>query len=201
MMSTDENKEATESHSVPIGTSCLSIDLAFVKSRLGVFEAVVIILSLICWICSAAGANIACDFAYGSNYAFYEFVVGSAFLTYLINYLIFAIKFDEKWCMKFVPWLVWHFVMAAIFTFLYLIASIVMVSQTCGQAGYAAAAITGFITTVVFGFGTYFLLLMLREDHAPSDNKFLNMLGVPRRSHTSTQSPEYDSESFPDTKY
>ena len=42
-MSTDENKEATESHSVPIGTSCLSIDLAFVKSRLGVFEAVAIV--------------------------------------------------------------------------------------------------------------------------------------------------------------
>ena len=32
--------------------------------------------------------------------------------------------------------------MAAIFTFLYLIASIVMVSQTCGQAGYAAAAVS-----------------------------------------------------------
>ncbi|XP_078335354.1 uncharacterized protein LOC111132293 isoform X2 [Crassostrea virginica] len=167
MMSTEESKEATESHFVPIGTSCLSIDMAFVKSHLGVFEAVVIILSLVCCICSAPGSNIACDIAYGSNYAFYKFVVGSAFLTYLINYLIFAIKFDEKWCMKFVPWLVW---------------------------------VTGFTTTVVFGFGTYFLLLMLREDHAPSDNKFLNMLGVPRRSDTST-SPEYDSETFPDTKY
>ncbi|XP_078335353.1 uncharacterized protein LOC111132293 isoform X1 [Crassostrea virginica] len=200
MMSTEESKEATESHFVPIGTSCLSIDMAFVKSHLGVFEAVVIILSLVCCICSAPGSNIACDIAYGSNYAFYKFVVGSAFLTYLINYLIFAIKFDEKWCMKFVPWLVWHFVVAAIFTFLYLIASIGMVSKTCGQAGYAAAAVTGFTTTVVFGFGTYFLLLMLREDHAPSDNKFLNMLGVPRRSDTST-SPEYDSETFPDTKY
>ena len=35
-----------------------------------------------------------------------------------------------------------HFVVAALFTFLYLIASIVMVSQTCGQAGYAAAAVS-----------------------------------------------------------
>lgn len=48
-----------------------------------------------------------CDYAYGSNYGFYEFVAGTVFLTYFIDYLIFTISIEERWCMKFVPWLVW----------------------------------------------------------------------------------------------
>ena len=59
----------------------------------------------------------------------------------------------------------------------------------------------GFITTVVLGVETYFLLMSLRRDHAPSDNKVLNMLGVPPSNRTSPQSPDYDPESVPDTKY
>lgn len=65
------------------------------------------ILSFICLICTWAGSNLACDYTYGSSYGFFEFVAGSVFLTYFINYLIFALTIDEKWCMKFVPWLVW----------------------------------------------------------------------------------------------
>lgn len=65
------------------------------------------ILSFICLICTWAGANLNCDYAYGSSYGFFEFVAGSVFLTDVINYLIFALTIDEKWCMKFVPWLVW----------------------------------------------------------------------------------------------
>lgn len=59
----------------------------------------------------------------------------------------------------------------------------------------------GFITTVVLGVETYFLLMSLRRDHAPSDNKVLNMLGVPPSNSASPQSPDYDPESVPDTKY
>lgn len=65
------------------------------------------ILSFICLICTWAGANLNCDYTYGSSYGFFEFVAGSVFLTDVINYLIFALTIDEKWCMKFVPWLVW----------------------------------------------------------------------------------------------
>lgn len=65
------------------------------------------ILSFICLICTWAGSNLACDYTYGSSYGFFEFVAGSVFLTDVINYLIFALTIDEKWCMKFVPWLVW----------------------------------------------------------------------------------------------
>ena len=68
-MSTDENKEATESHSVPIGTSCLSIDLAFVKSRLGVFEAVAIVSFYIFYtfICSLLFSSVTHTEDYGST--------------------------------------------------------------------------------------------------------------------------------------
>lgn len=65
------------------------------------------ILSVICLICAGAGANLSCDYTYGSNYGFYEFVAGTVLLTYFIDYIIFAISIDEQWCMKFIPWLLW----------------------------------------------------------------------------------------------
>nr|XP_011446706.2 CKLF-like MARVEL transmembrane domain-containing protein 4 isoform X2 [Crassostrea gigas] len=160
MQSTEESDQSpeTQGNTRRIGNTCVSINLTFVKSRLGIFEAAIIILSFICLICTWAGSNLACDYTYGSSYGFFEFVAGSVFLTDFINYLIFALTIDEKWCMKFVPWLVWHFFIGAIFTFFLLIASIVMVSHMCGQGGYAAAAVFGFITTIVSGVETYFLL-------------------------------------------
>lgn len=45
----------------------------------------------------------------------------------------------------FINWLICplqHFFIGAIFTFFYLIASIVMAAHTCGQGGYAAAAVS-----------------------------------------------------------
>lgn len=203
MASNEESSQPAETqrHSIPIGSTSISINLSFVKSLLGIFEGAIIILSLICLICAGAGANVVCDYAYGSNYGFYEFVAGTVFLTYFIDYLIFTISIEERWCMKFVPWLVWHFFSGVIFTFLYLIASIVMASHTCGRGGYTAAAVFGFITTIVSGVETYFLLLSLRQDHAPTDNKVLNMMGVPQGNSASPQSPEYDPESIPESKY
>ncbi|XP_078335351.1 uncharacterized protein LOC111134320 isoform X2 [Crassostrea virginica] len=202
MSSTEESENrSAEKQSVPIGSTSLSINISFVKSLLGIFQGVVIILSVICLICAGAGANLSCDYTYGSNYGFYEFVAGTVLLTYFIDYIIFAISIDEQWCMKFIPWLLWHFVTGIVFTFLYFIASIVMASHVCGRSGYAAASVFGFITTVVLGVETYFLLMSLRRDHAPSDNKVLNMLGVPPSNCSSPQSPDYDPESVPDTKY
>ncbi|XP_061189573.1 CKLF-like MARVEL transmembrane domain-containing protein 4 isoform X1 [Saccostrea echinata] len=204
LMSSEENghpqsSQDTDRHTVPIGSTGLSINLTYVKSLLGIFEAAMIILSLICLICAGAGANLACDYSYGSNYGFYEFVAGTVFLTDFINYLIFAISIDEKWCLRLVPWLVWHFVVGVIFTFLFFVASIVMVSHICGRGGYAAAAVFGFIATIVSGVDTFFCLLSLRRDHSPTDNKFLNILGVPHSSSASPQSPQYDSESVPES--
>eukprot|EP00105_Crassostrea_gigas_P025945 XP_011446704.2 PREDICTED: CKLF-like MARVEL transmembrane domain-containing protein 4 isoform X2 [Crassostrea gigas] len=203
MASTEGGDQPPESKqdSVRIGSTCFSINLNYVKSLLGIFEAAIIILSLICLICAGVGANLACDYTYGSSYGFYESVAGTVFLTDVINYLIFALSIDEKWCMKFIPWLVWHFFIGAIFTFLYLIASIVMVTHTCGRGGYTAAAVFGFITTIVSGVETYFLLLSLRQDHAPTDNKVLNMLGVPKGSTQCPQNPDYDRDILPESKY
>uniref|UniRef100_K1R5E5 MARVEL domain-containing protein n=1 Tax=Magallana gigas TaxID=29159 RepID=K1R5E5_MAGGI len=135
MASTEGGDQPPESKqdSVRIGSTCFSINLNYVKSLLGIFEAAII-----------------------------------------------------------------HFFIGAIFTFLYLIASIVMVTHTCGRGGYTAAAVFGFITTIVSGVETYFLLLSLRQDHAPTDNKVLNMLGVPKAT---PQSPEYDAGSIPGSKY
>lgn len=203
MQSTEESDQSpeTQGNTRRIGNTCVSINLTFVKSRLGIFEAAIIILSFICLICTWAGSNLACDYTYGSSYGFFEFVAGSVFLTDVINYLIFALTIDEKWCMKFVPWLVWHFFIGAIFTFFLLIASIVMVSHMCGQGGYAAAAVFGFITTIVSGVETYFLLQSLRQDHAPTDNKVLNMLGVPKGSTQCPQNSDYDRDILPESKY
>ncbi|XP_048752866.2 CKLF-like MARVEL transmembrane domain-containing protein 4 isoform X2 [Ostrea edulis] len=199
MSSTEENapnSQETDRQTIPIGSTSFSINVTFARSFLGIFEAVIILLSLISLICAGAGANLACDYNYGSNYGFYEFVAGSVFITYLIDYVIFIISIDEKLCLKLVPFLFWHFVVGAMFTLLYLIASIVMAAHICGQGGYAAATVFGFISTVVMGIHTYFCLLSLRHDHAPTDNKVLNMLGVPQENSASSQSPQYDPENL-----
>nr|XP_034299141.1 uncharacterized protein LOC105341725 isoform X3 [Crassostrea gigas] len=148
MQSTEESDQSpeTQGNTRRIGNTCVSINLTFVKSRLGIFEAAIIV-RILSWL-----------WYFEIQDSVQHSKTGSVFLTDFINYLIFALTIDEKWCMKFVPWLVWHFFIGAIFTFFLLIASIVMVSHMCGQGGYAAAAVFGFITTIVSGVETYFLL-------------------------------------------
>uniref|UniRef100_K1RBY5 T-box transcription factor TBX20 n=1 Tax=Magallana gigas TaxID=29159 RepID=K1RBY5_MAGGI len=142
MQSTEESDQSpeTQGNTRRIGNTCVSINLTFVKSRLGIFEAAIIV-RILSWL--------------------WYFEIQD------------SVQHSKA-------------------------ASIVMVSHMCGQGGYAAAAVFGFITTIVSGVETYFLLQSLRQDHAPTDNKVLNMLGVPKGSTQCPQNPDYDRDILPE---
>ena len=79
-------------------------DFRYIALTINIF--ITQVLSLLGLISIAAGFQPACDFRYGSSYGFYDFIGGTVFVTRFILYVLFVVSIEEKWCFKFVPWLI-----------------------------------------------------------------------------------------------
>ncbi|KAK3085695.1 hypothetical protein FSP39_007359 [Pinctada imbricata] len=185
-----------------IGSCNLSLNLTYMKSILGILNAAEIVLSLCGLISIAAAFQPVCDFKYGSSYGFYDFIGSTVFVTRTILYILFVLSVEEKWCMKFVPWLIVRFFVLAVYALFYLIASIAVVANICYQDGNTVAGIFGFMVTGVLAADCVFSLLKLRNEHPPSSNRILIILGVERLPPTSDNSaPTTDPELDDTPKY
>ncbi|XP_046549516.1 CKLF-like MARVEL transmembrane domain-containing protein 4 isoform X2 [Haliotis rubra] len=153
----------------------------------GILTAATTIISLIGFICMSAGrADIYCDAAYGSGYSFYGFVSMSDFLTGLINYIIFMLVLYEKIIFKFVPWKIWDLIWSGVWSFFYLVASILVIAQACRQGGNYAAGVFGFVAMGLHVAMAYFAFIAWKEERSGPG-------GVNGPQSTST-GPEYSAE-------
>ncbi|KAH9491650.1 hypothetical protein Btru_030586 [Bulinus truncatus] len=158
------------------------VDRTYVKSINSLLKVAAAILSLIAFICSAAGRSDNCDDSYSSTYNFFEFVAMSCFITIMILWLMFTLTLQTKLCFKLLPWKLVDLGYLIIYIVLYLIADIVIAAQSCGKDSNKAAAAFGFFVFFCLCGLVFFAFREWRESRSSGS------------SSTANNAPEYSAE-------
>lgn len=166
--------------------------LVFIKSINGIFNIVLVILSLLCLIILSAAKDVGCVTAYVSTYGFYNFAYGSCVVTYVLRFIIYVLSLNTKLLWIF-PWLIWNPAVSLFFAICFFFSSVAVLANVCGRlGGYAAAGAFGFITFAVMTAELVYNIIVLRRDHPPTENKILLKIGVERKPPGTT--PEYQAD-------
>ncbi|XP_033755189.1 uncharacterized protein LOC117338099 isoform X2 [Pecten maximus] len=192
--STTESEDA-DIRKVQVGGITIPLNLGYVKSPLGIATAVSGILALLGTILVSASYNINCYAGYGSTYDFFEFVATSWFILSVFRYIIFLLT-NKKGilCGSFVPWTLLMMANTAVYIIMFFFGSIAMAVNSCWRGGYKATAAFGFFTVGACVAEFILLLLKLRQEHEPTQNRILILMGVPAQSQQNAP-PAYDPDS------
>ncbi|XP_021365188.1 uncharacterized protein LOC110457995 isoform X2 [Mizuhopecten yessoensis] len=180
---------------VKVGAVTIPLNLGYVKSPLGIVTAASCFLGLLSTILVSASYNINCYAGYGSTYDFFEFVATSWFILTFFRYIIFLLTNKNGFlCGSFVPWTLLMMANTAVYIIMFFFGSIAMAVNSCWRGGYKATAAFGFFTTGTCVAELVLLLIRLREEHEPTQNRFLILMGVQAQSQQNAP-PPYDPES------
>jgi hypothetical protein len=141
----------------------IPIDKTYVLSLNSALKIAATFLSLIAFICVAAGRSEACDRSYSSTYNYFEFVSISAFLTLIIFWLLYTLTLTRRLCMKLLPWVFVDLIYCVIYIILYIIADIVLAAQSCGKDSNKAGCAFGFFALFCIIANAVFLFLDWRR--------------------------------------
>jgi hypothetical protein len=127
-------------------TPLIWFDSAYVQTRPGFLKAAIVVINLIAFICASVGWCGSCG-----SVTFFNLVAMFGFWVSIILLALYLFHVIEK--MPNVPWILAEFVYCSLWTVLYFLASLLIITN---GGMYAAAGFFGFGATAIYGADAFF---------------------------------------------